>query len=137
VKDDEGRLANDYHYLHGLTDNYTLAVTAPTTPATLLVQITGAPAATAVTAPGYGDVLEDGVKKYTFIVGSTEGDYNAIIAVPSINAANSKQSAVTAAYSIKVANAGVTNAEVLKSIVSLIASINKQIQALQKLILRR
>ena len=137
VKDDGGRLANDYHYLHGLTDNYTLAVTAPTTPATLLVQITGAPAATAVTAPGYGDVLEDGVKKYTFIVGSTEGDYNAIIAVPSINAANSKQSAVTAAYSIKVANAGVTNAEVLKSIVSLIASINKQIQALQKLILRR
>jgi hypothetical protein len=36
-----------------------------------------------------------------------------------------------------VAPASVSNADVLKSIVSLIASINKQIQALQKLILRR
>jgi len=39
---------------------------------------------------------------------------------------------------VKVAGAsGVTNEEVLKSIVALIASINKQIQALQKLILKR
>jgi hypothetical protein len=38
---------------------------------------------------------------------------------------------------VKNATATVTNADVLKSIVSLIASINKQIQALQKLILKR
>jgi hypothetical protein len=40
--------------------------------------------------------------------------------------------------SYKVAGTGaVSNADVLKSIVALIASINKQIQALQKLILKR
>jgi tRNA U34 5-carboxymethylaminomethyl modifying enzyme MnmG/GidA len=38
---------------------------------------------------------------------------------------------------VKPSVAGVSNAEVLKSIVALIASINKQIQALQKLILQR
>jgi len=38
---------------------------------------------------------------------------------------------------VKPSTAAVSNADVLKSIVSLIASINKQIQALQKLILRR
>jgi hypothetical protein len=40
-------------------------------------------------------------------------------------------------YTIKSSGTTVTNAEVLKSIVALIASINKQIQALQKLILKR
>jgi hypothetical protein len=137
VKDDEGRAANDYHYLAGLGDAYDGAATNISSTAAHLITITGGPAATAVAIPAYADKLTAGKKTYTFIVGSTEGDYQAVIAVPSINSANSKQSAVTAAYSIKVANAGVTNAEVLKSIVSLIASINKQIQALQKLILRR
>jgi hypothetical protein len=47
------------------------------------------------------------------------------------------QAKVTVPYSIKASTTGVTNEEVLKSIVALIASINKQIQALQKLILRR
>jgi hypothetical protein len=45
--------------------------------------------------------------------------------------------AVTATLVVKESTASVSNAEVLKSIVALIASINKQIQALQKLILRR
>jgi hypothetical protein len=137
VKDDEGRAANDYHYLSGLGDAYDNGVGTQVNTAATLVSITGGPSATAVVIPAHSDRLTSGKKTYTFIVGSTEGDYQAVIAVPSINTVNSKQSAVTAAYSIKVANAGVTNAEVLKSIVSLIASINKQIQALQKLILRR
>jgi hypothetical protein len=38
---------------------------------------------------------------------------------------------------VKVVDGAVSNAEVLKSIVALIASINKQIAALQKLILKR
>jgi hypothetical protein len=43
-----------------------------------------------------------------------------------------------ASASYEIASTGaVSNADVLKSIVSLIASINKQIQALQKLILKR
>jgi glutaredoxin 2 len=40
-------------------------------------------------------------------------------------------------YSVKASTSTVSNADVLKSIVALIASINKQIQALQKLILAR
>jgi hypothetical protein len=47
------------------------------------------------------------------------------------------QSAIVGALPIKSATTAVSNADVLKSIVSLIASINKQIQALQKLILKR
>jgi hypothetical protein len=47
------------------------------------------------------------------------------------------QSAVVGALPIKSASTVVSNADVLKSIVALIASINKQIQALQKLILKR
>jgi hypothetical protein len=137
VKDDEGRAANDYHYLSGLGDAYDNGTGTQVSTASTLVSITGGPSATAVVIPAHSDRLTSGKKTYTFIVGSTEGDYQAVVAVPSINVANSNQTAVTAAYSIKVANAGVTNAEVLKSIVSLIASINKQIQALQKLILRR
>jgi hypothetical protein len=41
------------------------------------------------------------------------------------------------AYKVGTGSTAVTNEEVLKSIVALIASINKQIQALQKLILKR
>ena len=51
--------------------------------------------------------------------------------------ANGVATAQTASYSVKSGATTVTNAEVLKSIVSLIASINKQIRALQKLILKR
>jgi hypothetical protein len=137
VKDDSGRAANDYHYLANLGNNYDGLGNGKSSTAADLVTVTGGPAAAAVTIPAYGDQLTDGKKTYTFIVGSTEGDYQAVISVPAINTANSAQKAVTAGYSIKVANAGVTNADVLKSIVALIASINKQIQALQKLILKR
>ena len=49
--------------------------------------------------------------------------------------AGNKDKTVSAMFTS--AASGVTNADVLKSIVALIASINKQIQALQKLILKR
>jgi hypothetical protein len=52
-------------------------------------------------------------------------------------AAGGSQTKITIPYSVKASSSTVTNAEVLKSIVALIASINKQIQALQKLILKR
>ena len=45
--------------------------------------------------------------------------------------------AVTVPYSIKGSSTAVTNADVLKAIVSLIASINKQIAALQKALLKK
>jgi hypothetical protein len=52
-----------------------------------------------------------------------------------VTLAGSTTTTATARYA--VTDGGVSNAEVLKSIVALIASINKQISALQKLILRR
>jgi len=61
----------------------------------------------------------------TYIGLVSYSDYNTFGAVQQVN------------YSVIEAVASVTNADVLKSIVALIASINKQIQALQKLILKR
>jgi len=79
----------------------------------------------------------DGTRSYTFTVGGTTavtaGAYVAIVDYASL-LASTKQSP---AYKISTGSTDVSNAEVLKSIVALIASINKQIQALQKLILQR
>jgi len=98
------------------------------------------PGMTAVTTPATTDtetVSRTGVWTYTYTVNvGAEGDYNGAvkIAVGSTSAQYNKS--VTIPYSI-ASTGGVTNADVLKSIVALIASINKQIQALQKLILKR
>jgi hypothetical protein len=79
----------------------------------------------------------DGTRTYTFTVGGssavTAGSYVAIVEYASL-LAGTKQ---TPAYKVSTGSSDVSNAEVLKSIVALIASINKQIQALQKLILQR
>jgi hypothetical protein len=74
------------------------------------------------------------VKRFT--VGSTEGAYNAIVSIPIANAYDLGAKDQTVSYKVSGTGA-VSNADVLKSIVALIASINKQIQALQKLILAR
>ena len=79
------------------------------------------------------DVFTSGVKTYKFRVDQSEGSFVAQVGV----AATVDDKVKTLQYSIKQSGTTVTNAEVLKSIVALIASINKQIQALQKLILRR
>jgi hypothetical protein len=104
-----------------------------------LISVTGGPSATAVTIPADADKPKEmtGSKTYQFIVGTTEGDFNAVVSVPVVNTTNSKQSNVTVAYSVKATSTGVTNADVLKAIVSLIASINKQIAALQKALLKK
>ena len=81
---------------------------------------------TAVTAPSNVDTFTAGVKKYTFVVGSTEGAYQMSVSLPLIDVAT------TVPYSIKSSTATVSNTEVLAAIVKLIASINKQIRALQK-----
>jgi hypothetical protein len=79
----------------------------------------------------------DGTRTYTFTVGGTTavtaGSYVAIVEYASL-LAGTKQ---TPAYKVSTGSSDVSNAEVLKSIVALIASINKQIAALQKLILQR
>ena len=72
-----------------------------------------------------------GVKTCTYAVGNTAGSYSWSVALTTAT----DQSPVTGV--VKNVESAVSNAEVLKSIVALIASINKQIAALQKLILKR
>jgi hypothetical protein len=88
-----------------------------------------------VTAPAATDLFNSGagIKTYQYKVDTTEGAYVGTFTLTG----SSDTSAKTVQYKIASATPTVTNADVLKSIVSLIASINKQIQALQKLILRR
>jgi len=75
----------------------------------------------------------DGVKTCKFAVKNTEGSYAYTVVVTN----SSSQAAIAGTIAVKSASTVVSNADVLKSIVALIASINKQIQALQKLILAR
>jgi hypothetical protein len=75
---------------------------------------------------------------YKFQVGSTVGSYNLVVDLPAINSVSTTGAAAQIVpYKVVASTTDVTNAEVLKSIVALIASINKQIAALQKLILQR
>ena len=81
-----------------------------------------------------------GSKTYQYTVGTasgmTAGTYTSIIDFTTLTGA---ETAVKATPTYKLTTGGDTtsNADILKSIVALIASINKQIQALQKLILKR
>jgi len=77
--------------------------------------------------------LAGGSRVCKFSIGNTAGSYTWSVALTTL----SSQSAATGAVTIAPATTVVSNADVLKSIVALIASINKQIQALQKLILKR
>ena len=89
---------------------------------------------TAITTPTSADTFNSpvGQKIYTFTVGNTAaGSFNMAVDLGFSNSA-----AIAIPYKIN-GDGAVSNADVLKSIVSLIASINKQIQALQKLILKR
>ena len=98
------------------------------------------PMFTEVTAQGDGVADKaDGTNTYTYTVGGTSavtaGSYTAIIDFASLTAVAAVKATPT--YKVSTGGDSTTNADVLKSIVALIASINKQIQALQKLILKR
>jgi len=99
------------------------------TPMLAAVSATGA-------AAGLGTT---GTKTYTYTVGTASGmsagTYTSIIDFTSLTTAGAAKSTPT--YKLSTGGDTTTNADVLKSIVALIASINKQIQALQKLILKR
>jgi hypothetical protein len=94
-------------------------------------------------AAGFGQVgstcvndstVTAGVRTCKYGAGNVAGSYNWSVDLDTAGGAN--QSPVVGSISISAGSA-VSNADVLKSIVALIASINKQIQALQKLILKR
>jgi hypothetical protein len=98
------------------------------------------PGMTLVSTTGASDaVLRTGSKfTYTYTVGQTAGTFAGVVDFTAANTTLAQYSTVqTPSYSISTGGDTTTNADVLKSIVALIASINKQIQALQKLILKR
>jgi hypothetical protein len=128
-KDSKGNLANSYDAVDAVTANVSDIVIS--TPMMTMVGVVNAGASAGTTAkPGV-----NGTRKYTFTVGTntglTEGAYNAVVLFPTIDVATS------ASYKVTSGSTGVSNADVLKAIVSLIASINKQIAALQKALLKR
>jgi trimeric autotransporter adhesin len=90
---------------------------------------------TAVVAPTTADTFSSGVgiKTYQFAVGTSEGSFVGTLKIDGATDATAK----TVQYKVAAAAGAVSNADVLKAIVSLIASINKQIAALQKALLRR
>jgi hypothetical protein len=121
-----GAIANSYDDLSASTNQ---VVTAPQ-----MERVTAYPTAAEADA--------DGNFVYTFTVGTSSGavagKYNAVVSFPTVNTAGAAIGAANITASYEIAGTGaVSNADVLKSIVSLIASINKQIRALQKLILKR
>jgi hypothetical protein len=89
---------------------------------------------TAVTAPDKADYTTNGVKTYQFIMGTTPGSYQAVVSFPWVNAQDGANQTVS--YAI-AADGGTKLEDVLKGIVSLIASINKQIAALAKLVVKK
>jgi hypothetical protein len=121
--DNAGKPANAIYNMQSTTSGSELTVTAPQMTAVTAISTSSVRLTSA--APG--------TKTYKFVVGNTEGSYNLILAIPKVNALLQGGANQTVAYKVAAAPTGaVTNAEVLAAIVKLIASINKQIRALQK-----
>jgi hypothetical protein len=115
---------------------------AEPTAAAVVISMSGMKGSSAIVAPANGDNTTAGTVSYNFVVDVTTGTYtNSVTAstadTAATNAGLTAVKAATSTITVKSASTTVTNEEVLKSIVALIASINKQIQALQKLILKR
>ena len=141
-KDSSGALAADKYATSAMT---TLSGTVQSSAITGISSGTGgtAPKVTAsqltatsgvTTAGATTDVTTDGVIKYVFIVGTTAGAYQAIVDFGQVDASGIG-APQTVAY--KVADGSTSLNDVLKGIVSLIASINKQIAALAKLVTKK
>jgi len=90
------------------------------------------------TAATSTDTFDMGSLVYKFRVDQTEGSYvgQAQVSV-NASAAAAETVAKTVQYKIAAGGSSVTNAEVLAAIVKLIASINKQITALQKMLTKK
>jgi hypothetical protein len=131
-KDSKGFAANSYDLLD------TMTITG--SPSSSTAQA-GAPITALNASAARGGGLT-GTITQQYVVGSTTGDFVAVVVpaaslVTASTAAGATQANLSIAYKIATGTTSVTNEQVLASIVSLIASINKQIVALQKLILQR
>ena len=112
------------------------SVTAPGASTFVLPYMTGV-SFTLPSASSTAVTKADGTVAYTFTVGNSTGlsagTYTGIVEYSDLVAGVKS----TPTYKLSTGSTDVTFTEVLKSVVALIASINKQIQALQKLILKR
>jgi len=128
-------LTNTFKDLKGNLTNHNLSNVSASTKA---ITYTGAPTAVVAAAVDTTDRAgqgtdADGTKTFQFVMGTTEGSYVAIVDAPSVDAADGAKQ--TVAYTI--ASGSTSLNDVLKGIVSLIASINKQIAALAKLVTKK
>jgi len=120
--DKSGAIANDYEVVSTTAKLGTIASGA---------------IASDVLKPKDGDTLTAGSKTYKFITTQTAGDYSVVVDFPLLDSSTYSQTAITVPVSVKAAGTSVSNAEVLAAIVKLIASINKQIAALQKALMKK
>jgi len=134
-KDSKGAIAQDAAYA-GASGDITNNSTAPTV---LGANLTPPGGTTGATAGAAGDMTTNGVKTYTFVVAngaSIDGSYQATVSFPKVNAVSSvAQAAINVPYSIASGTTSLN--DVLKGIVDLIASINKQIAAFAKLVTKK
>ena len=121
-KDSKGNLANDV---------------AAVADSTHLISWNGSQMTTAAVGPSAtgADTLTNGVLTLKYIVGTTTGAYTGLLDVPNLDSSSTPQVAVPVSYT--VADSSTSLNDVLKGIVSLIASINKQIAALAKLVTKK
>ena len=126
-KDVDGNLANAYDAV------------GQSSAGSAIMTVTGGPSAAAVTPIAATDKpsLSTGSVTYDYVVGTTEGDFVAVIVPTEVKENNALATNISLAYSVKSTSTAVSMADVLKAIVSLIASINKQIAALQKALLKK
>jgi len=125
--------------MQNMAQSYTASdVTACTPGSTTTPTLSSGAFASLVTTPSCADQASDGKIVYKALIGQDAGKFTVAFSIPALNGNTYGATAQTASITVvKAGGAEVSNAEVLKSIVALIASINKQIQALQKLILKR
>jgi hypothetical protein len=127
-KDASGSLAADETATattgKGITDGTTAPTVAP-----------GSTVWTAISGPTATDVTTNGVITYKYSVGTTTGSFNAVVDFPRVDATGGV-GAATVPFKV-VDSSGTSLNDVLKGIVSLIASINKQIAALAKLVTKK
>jgi hypothetical protein len=126
-RDSKGNLANS----HSAVDAASGSVSNASISAPMMTLVGSLGAGGTIKPNGAGQAV------YKFTVGTasglTDGAYNAIVEFPTLSLADP----VSVAYKVGTGSTGVSNADVLKAIVSLIASINKQIATLQRALLRR
>jgi hypothetical protein len=129
-KDSKGNLAADYLTSTVTDDAYFTNYDATT--ATLLA-ISGG---TLASAPSKKTYTSLGVKNFTILTGITEGTYQSVLNLgSSVSTIASTSNPQVAGFTL--ASGSTSLNDVLKGIVSLIASINKQIAALAKLVTKK